>query len=162
MGTQLVQNSDGSVSLRSDADAIDHLRVGGPSAPSTANPRWSNEKTAKMPLAAGASAGGVLAWQNPEAGAIIVTGLVIDLTTKSTAASTCDFGTAANGTTSNDGLIDGLDTGTAAGTFDNNTDKGTNGKTRQRLAAGAYVTGSQATGAAAGLAGYAYISYLPV
>jgi len=162
MGTQLVQNPDGSVSLRSDADAIDHLRVGGPVAPSVANPRWSNEKTVKVPLAAGASAGGVLAWQNPETGAIIVTGLVIDLTTKSTGASTADFGTAANGTTSNDGLIDGLDTGTATGTFDNNTDKGTNGRTRQRLAAGAYVTGSQATGAVAGLAGYAYITYIPV
>jgi hypothetical protein len=161
MGTQIVQNPDGSVSLRSDADAIDHVRVGGPASPSVASPRWSNEKTVKLPLAAGASAGGVLAWQNPEAGAILITGLVIDVTTKSTAAGTASFGTAANGTTSSANLIDTLDVGTAAGLFDNNTDKGTNGKTRQKLAAGGYVTGSQATGAVAGLVGFAYVTYLP-
>jgi hypothetical protein len=162
MGTQIVQNPDGSVSLRSDADSIDHLRVGGPASPSAANPRWSNEKTVKVPLSTGASAGGVLAWQNPEVGAIIVTSFVLDLTTKSTGASTASFGAAANGTTASANLIDTLDTGTAAGTFDNNTDKGTLGRTRQKLGAGAFVTGSQASGAVAGLAGFAYISYIPV
>ncbi|MEA2781439.1 MAG: hypothetical protein QOK29_2983 [Rhodospirillaceae bacterium] len=162
MGTQIVQNPDGSVSLRGDADAIDHIRVGGPTTPSAANPRWSNEKTVKVPLTAGSSAGGVLAWQNPESVAILITGLVVDVTTKSTGAGTASFGTAANGTTSSANLIDTLDVGTAAGTFDNNTDKGTLGKTRQRLATGSYVTGSQATGAVAGLVGNAYITYIPV
>jgi hypothetical protein len=162
MGTQIVQNPDGSVSLKSDADSIDHLRVGGPSNPSAANPRWSNEKSVKVPLSTGASAGGVLAWANPEVGAVIITGMVVDITTKSTGASTTSFGAAANGTTSSANLIDSLDTGTAAGTFDNNTDKGTNGKTRQRLAAGQFVTGSQASGAVAGLVGFAYITYIPV
>ena len=162
MGTQIVQNEDGSVSLRSDADAIDHVRVGGPAAPSVSRPRWSNEKTVKVPISAGASAGGVLAWQKPEAGAVIITRLVVDVTTKSTGAGTASFGTAANGSTSGANLIDTLDVGTAAGTFDNVTDKGTNGKTRQRLAAGAFVTGSQASGAVAGLVGFAYITYIPV
>ncbi len=163
MGTQLVQNPDGSVSLRSDADAIDHIRVGGPASPTAASPRWSNEKTVKIPLAGGVdSPCGLLAWQNPEAVAVIVTGLVLDVTTKATGACTASFGTAASGTTSSANLIDTLDVGTAAGTFDNNTEKGANGKTRQRLAAGAFVTGSRASGASAGLAGYAYITFIPV
>jgi hypothetical protein len=42
---------------------------------------------------------------------------------------------------------------------DNLGDAGTNGKTRQKLAAGKWVTGSVASGAAAGLVGFAYIHY---
>ena len=161
MGTNLRQNSDGSVSLVSDADAIEHVRVGGPVNPTAAAPRWSNEKTVKIALIAADTAGAALAWQNPEAGAILVTGVVVDVTTKSTGAGTLSIGTAANGTTSAANLIDTLDVGTAAGLFDNNTDKGTNGKTRQKLAAGQYITGSRASGALAGLAGNAYITYIP-
>ena len=80
--------------------------------------------------------------------------------TKSTGACTIDVGTTAvSAATSSDNLIDGLDTGTAIGTFDNITDKGTNGKSRQKLASGKWVTASMASGAAAGTVGYAYIEY---
>jgi hypothetical protein len=161
MGTNLRQNPDGSVSLVSDADAIEHVRVGGPASPSVALPRWSNEKTVKVPLAAGAAAAGILSWQNPEVGAIIVTSLVVDVTTKTTGACTASFGQAATSIASQN-LIDTLDVGTAIGTFDNNTDKGALGKTRQKVGAGQFVTGSQQTGAVAGLAGFAYITYIPV
>ena len=120
-------------------------------------------KCAKVALANADTAGGVLAWQNPESSAIILVRVVIDRTTKSTGACTLDVGTAANGTTSSDNLIDGLDVGTATGVGDNIEDKGTNGKSRQRMDAkgGAtdYITASKATGAAAGLAGNAYIFY---
>jgi len=117
-------------------------------------------KIARVALAAVDTAGGVFAWANPEAGDILISRLVIDVTTKSTGASTVDIGTTAtNATTSSDTLIDGLDTGTAAGIFDNITDKGTNGKSRQRLATGKWVTGSVASGASAGIVGYAYIFY---
>jgi hypothetical protein len=117
-------------------------------------------KIAKVALAAADTGGGVLAWQNPESSSIVITRLVVDVTTKSTAACTVDFGTTeTNATTSSDTLLDGVDVGTAAGTFDNITDKGTNGKSRQKLASGKWVTGSMASGAAAGLAGYAYIEY---
>jgi hypothetical protein len=161
MGTNLRQNPDGSVSLVSDADAIEHVRVGGPVNPTAASPRWSNEKTVKIALVAADAAGGALAWQNPEAGSILVTGVVLDITTKSTGAGTISVGTAANGTTASANLIDTLDVGTAAGLFDNNTDKGALGKTRQKVAAGSYVTGSKASGALAGLVGNAYITYIP-
>jgi len=120
--------------------------------------------TVRLALATGATGGGVLAWQNPHDSAIIITRLVLDVTTKTTAACTVDAGSAANGTTSSDNLINGLDIGTAIGTFDNVSDGGTNGKARQKLAAkgGAadYLTVSQASGAIAGLVGYAYVTYI--
>lgn len=117
-------------------------------------------KIAKVALAAADTGGGVLAWANPESGSIIITRVVLDVTTKSTAACTLDVGTTAtSATTSSDTLLDGLDVGTAAGTFDNVEDQGTNGTSRQKLATGKWVTASMASGAAAGLVGYAYIEY---
>ena len=118
---------------------------------------------ARVALAAVDTGGGVLAWQNPEASSIIITRVVIDATTKATGACTIDVGTTAtSATTSSDTLLDGLDVGTAATTADNITDKGTNGKSRQKLASGKWVTGSMASGAAAGLVGYAYIEYFVI
>jgi hypothetical protein len=114
-----------------------------------------------VPLSNSADTGGaVLSWQNPEGVAIIITGFVADVTTASDAAATVDFGTTAtSATTSSDNLIDGLDVNAAVITADNITNIGTNGKSRQKLAAGKWITGSRASGAVAGLAGYAYIEY---
>lgn len=120
---------------------------------------------ARATLAALDTAGGVLGWQNPESVAIIVTRVDVDVTTKSTSASTVDIGPAANGTTLNDTCMDGVDFGTAAGLFDNVTHKGTNGTGvafKLAAAGGAtdYITISKASGACAGLAGVAYIHYI--
>lgn len=107
------------------------------------------------------TAGGVFAWQNPHENNIAIIGCYIHVTTVATAACTIDVGTTAtSATTSSDTLLDGLDVNAATGVFDNNTDKGTNGKTRQVLAAGKWVTASKASGASAGLVGYAYIEYI--
>jgi hypothetical protein len=120
-------------------------------------------KIAKVALGVADTAGGVLSWANPEGVAIIITKIVVDVTTVSTGACTMDFGTTAvSATTTSDTLIDGLDTNSAVITADNITDKGTNGKSRQKLAAGKWVTGSKASGAAAGTAGFAYIHYTVV
>lgn len=118
-------------------------------------------KVAKVALGNAADTGGaIIAWQNPEATSIIISRIEINLTTVATGACTADFGTTAtNATTSSDNLIDGVDLNAAIGVFDNITDKGTNGKSRQLLASGKWVTGSRASGAVAGLAGYAYIFY---
>ena len=62
----------------------------------------------------GTTAGGVLSWANPTGETIFVEDLIIDVTTKSTSAATCDIGVAANGTTSSDTIYDALDVGTAA------------------------------------------------
>lgn len=114
----------------------------------------------RVALAALDTAGGVLSVANPEGASLIVTRLILDVTTKSTAACTVDAGIAANGTTSADNLLDGLDVGTAAGVFDNTENGGTNGKGAKKWGASEYLTASMASGAAAGLAGYAYIEYI--
>lgn len=113
----------------------------------------------KVALASADTAGGVLAWANPTGATIFVTRIIFDVTTKATGACTVDVGTAADGTTSNDTLMDGLDVGTAAGVFDNVENQGTNGVGVKKVTSSQYVTASKASGAAAGLVGYAYIHY---
>lgn len=115
----------------------------------------------KIALAALDTGGGVLSFLNPEGADIIIPagGLVLDVTTKSTSACTVDAGISTGATTLNDTLIDGLDVGTAAGVFDNGANAGTNGGAA-KLPAGSYVTISMASGAAAGLVGYAYLHYI--
>ncbi len=115
-------------------------------------------RVAEVDLSAVDTAGGLFAW-SPGAAAI-VKGLFLDVTTKATAACTVDCGVAANGTTSNDTLIDGLDVNAATGLFSNIIDHGTNGLAHVRCGATQYVTGSVATGASAGIVGKAYIEYI--
>lgn len=130
--------------------------------PSSESTTHRGDKIAKVALAALDTGGGVLSWVNPEAGAIIITGLTVDVTTASSGACTVDLGTTAtSATTTSDTLIDGVSVAAIA-TVSNIDDKGTNGKSRQKLAVGKWVTGSMASGAAAGLAGYAYIRYYVV
>lgn len=104
----------------------------------------------------------VQAWQNPESGAILVERAVLDVTTQSTGACTLDIGrTTVSATTGADTLLDGISVA-AAGVFDstNDTDNGTNGVAKvQKLAAGGWVTVSEASGAAEGLVGTLYIYY---
>ena len=66
--------------------------------------------------------------------------------------------TAASATTSSDDAIDGL-SGATAGTFDNIENQGTNGKSALKVAAGKWITASEASGDVTGLVGYAYIHY---
>jgi hypothetical protein len=114
----------------------------------------------KVPLAALDTAGGVLSIANPEGVPLIVTKVVIDLITKSTGAGTLDVGIAANGTTTADNLIDGLDVNAAAGAF--GSPSGTNGLPAKKWGVTEYLTASKATGNMAGLVGYAYIEYIRV
>jgi hypothetical protein len=117
------------------------------------------DRVAIVPLAAVDTGGGLFSWQNPEGVAIAITGIEIDVQTPSSGACTGDFGTAtASGTTSSDNLVDGLDL-SVAGLYNNVEEKGANGKSKQRLASGKWVTGSKATGASSGLVGFAYIHY---
>jgi len=122
------------------------------------------EKVAKIALSAVNTAGGVFAWQNDEGASIIVTGLYLNVTTKTTGACSLDCGTTAtSATTLSDNLINAVDVNSAAGVFDNITDKGTNGKSRQLLASGKWVTGSVVSGgASAGIVGFAYIRYIVI
>ena len=121
-------------------------------------------KVAKIALAAVDTGGGVFSWQNDEGASIIVQRLILDVTTKSTGACSLECGTTAtSATTLSDNLINAVDVNSAAGVFDNITDKGTNGKSRQKLAAGKWVTGSVVSGgASAGIVGFAYIEYIVI
>lgn len=117
-------------------------------------------KVAKKTLAGASIHAAVQAWQNPEAVAIIITRVVLDRTTKSTGASTMDIGTTAtSATTASDNLLDGVNSGAAEAIEDNIADAGTNGKARQKLAAGKWVTFKEASGDVTGLAANAYIHY---
>lgn len=120
------------------------------------------KKVAKVALGHADTGGGVLSWANPEADSILITKIVFDVTTGSTGECTLDVGTTAtSATTSSNTLMDGINVATA-GVFDNITNKGENGTSLQKLAAGKWVTATKASGSAAGLKGYAYIEYILV
>lgn len=156
----LRQYTNGTAAFVNTADAVKDWRMGGPATATVAAPRFLGERIAKIPLAAADTGGGVFAWQNDEGATIIVTSVRLYVTTVATAAGTVDIGTTAtNATTSSDNLIDGLDVHSATGLFSNTADGGTNGKTHQTLAAGKWITASKASGAMAGLVGFAYIRY---
>lgn len=110
-------------------------------------------------LAALDTGGGVVGIANPEDVDIIVTRVVLDVTTKTTAACTLDGGIAAAITTSSDNLIDGLDVNAATGVFGNIQNKAGNGKELQRWDSDEFFTLSKKTGAAAGLVGSYFIEY---
>lgn len=114
---------------------------------------------ADLTAATSNAAGGVLSIANPEGEDLIITSFVLNVTTKSTGAATLDIGIAANGTTSKDTLLDGVDVGTAAGVFDNITNKGTNGKTVIVWGASEYLTAT-ASATVAGIVGEVVVEYI--
>lgn len=120
-------------------------------------------KVAKVALTAGAANAFAFAWQNPEASAIAVTRVLLDITTAGgTATAVLDIGTGATATTHSDNLIDGIDAN-ATGLSDNITEKGSNGKSRQRMDANGgttdYLTGQILVEKADNLVGNVYIHY---
>lgn len=119
------------------------------------------EQVVKVALAAVDTAAGLLSWQNKTGKTIRINRLVIQRTTASSGAGTGDFGVAATAIL-NDTLIDGLDLNAAAGIADNHLNPGSSGLSGAYLPADQYVTGSVASGASAGLVGFAYIFYTPL
>lgn len=117
---------------------------------------WRGQNVSRVALGTADTAGGVLAWANPAGASIIVTNVVLNITTATSGACTLDVGIAANGTTSNDTFIDGVNAN-ATGAKDTIKDAGTNGVACQQLTSSQYITASKATGSAAGMVGFAYI-----
>lgn len=118
-------------------------------------------KTVRVPLSAAAdTAGAILAWANPE-GVAIIAEILVDVTTATSGACTADFGVAADATTLNDTLIDGVSLN-ATGVKNGVKNAGTNGVMYVRVGPTQYITGSTASGAVAGLVGNAYIRYIKV
>ncbi len=114
-------------------------------------------KIKRVALNAVNTAGGVFAFQPGVA--CLVERVILDVQMQSSGACTVDAGVAANATTLSDTLIDGVSVA-AAGPKDNIEDKGTNGKARQVCSASQWITGSVASGASAGLVGFAYLHYV--
>jgi len=107
----------------------------------------------------GTTAGGIMSLANPEGAALIITRFIINLATEATGSATGDFGVAANGTTSSDTLLDGVNLGAAAAIFDNVDDQGTNGQSVLTWSATQFITGT-ASASLAGLVGTYYIEYI--
>lgn len=155
------QKPDGSVAWSSQTDGSEGGRHGGPSTATASAPHHRTASWVKFGVTgAVTSAGGLFAWRpEDQSRSHYITRIGLDVTTASSGASTIDIGTGATATTSNDTLIDGL-SGAATGLFDNVENQGTNGVGMKKLAAGSYVTGSQATGDITGLVGNVVIEYI--
>lgn len=89
---------------------------------------------------------------NPLGETLIIKNCIIYLSTASTGACTVDIGVAADATTSNDSLIDGLSIATA-GAFGGSVDGGTNGKNVKVWSATQYVNCADASGDPTGAVG---------
>ncbi|TAK98948.1 MAG: hypothetical protein EPO08_17750 [Rhodospirillaceae bacterium] len=155
------QRPDGSVTWYSDQEGLDLGRAGGPKTPTAATQaKYRLATVAVVPLGIAAGNGGVVSWQPDNNGIdYIISAVDLDITSAQSG-QTVNIGTAANGSTSSANLLDTLSIA-ATGTFDNTTDKGTNGKSRQHLTAGQFITAT-ASGTPASLAGNLYITYWPV
>lgn len=115
------------------------------------------KKVIKLPIANVDTAGGLAALLNPFGVDVLITRCIVHTTTAATGACTLDAGVAANATTADDELIDGLDVNAAAGIFDNLIDPGTNGEPVALWEDDQYFTASAKTGASAGLVGNIYL-----
>ncbi|MBU6231821.1 hypothetical protein KGP36_04070 [Patescibacteria group bacterium] len=115
-------------------------------------------KIAKLTANGGTdTGGGITSWVNPEAGAIMIMRCWLDVTTVATGVCTVSVGTTAvSGTTLANNLLNGQDTHSATGVFNYNP------PAVIRLAAGAWVTASTATGASGGQVANLYIEYINI
>jgi hypothetical protein len=121
--------------------------------------RFVGQNTIKRTISGStATSGIVLAVPNPEGMVVLVDRAMLYVRTASSGASTLDIGVAANATTSSDNLIDGR-SGAVVGLYDNITDGGTNGKSRQLLQSGGYVTVTVASGNITGLVADVFVTY---
>lgn len=111
-------------------------------------------------ITAATFAGGeILGLANPEGEDLLITRFILNVTTPATGAANADAGIAADATTSDDGLLDGVDVGTAAAVFDNFDDQGNNGQSVLAWGADEYLTITPSA-SAAGFVGDVYIEYI--
>jgi len=108
----------------------------------------------RVALADSDAAAGIVSLANPEGADVIIPvgGLVLDVATVATGACTVDVGIDADGTGSSDTLLDGVDANAAVAIFSN--------AAARKWGANQFLTASKATGAAAGLVGHLYVSYI--
>ena len=130
------------------------------------NHQDSQSKLVKLPInggiaitATGHAAGAHgIAWKNPEGVDIIVECVVLDVTTQATGSATMDIGVAADGNTTSDTLLDGVNVGAAPILATSGVNGGTNGKTMVPMTSSQYITGD-GNASLAGLVGNIWIKY---
>lgn len=98
---------------------------------------------------------GVFQIENTFGSDLVVDRVIILITTASTLASSIDIGVAADGVTSANNLLDGID-GTSLGATDNirSMDDGSSGRSVMLWQSGEFINGSLDIGATAGLVGF--------
>lgn len=157
MAVNLVQNPDGSASLRNEVDGKDIGRVGGvPVGSATATtPAWRMGKRIIVPLSATAGVGAAIAqYQNTNSYAYYVQSVLLDIQTGSTASCTVNVDVGSLATSSGTGIWSLYDL-SQTGLFNNfNT---ANGKGYKKLSANQYVNVIMTAGSATGLVGVAVI-----
>ena len=95
---------------------------------------------------------------NPFGQDLLILSATIRVTTASTGASTVDIGVAANATTTNDGLLDGLSLATL-GLYTNAEDAGTNGEQTMVWGSSQFLNVAEASGDVAGVVGQLIVQY---
>jgi hypothetical protein len=110
-------------------------------------------------LTAGDGSGVIVSEANPEDRDLYITRVIVEIETQSAGASTLDIGVAADATTSNDTLIDGL-SGATAGIFCNGKDPGSNGKLGKKWGSSEFFNVAEASGDVTGLVGKIYVDYV--
>ena len=103
--------------------------------------------------------GGMISIANPYGEEVFIADVFVDVSTPSTGAATADVGVAADGTTTADTLIDGVDIGTAAIEANNIDNKGTNGGRLKAWGTTQFITGT-ASADSSGLVGTYKITVL--
>ena len=154
------QNADGSLGVISESEGIEVNRIGGPKTPTAATGyTHRQENTAKITLgvATGALTQSLVQWQPPNNAEDVIITLVY-VSVQTTGAANLECGTAISNSIGSSNLIDALPL-SAPGLFDNITDKGSSGKSRQYLTAGSFVVASP-DATPAGLVGSMYITYI--
>ena len=159
------QNDDGSAGIINSPDGKELLRVGGPAtpaattgftAPSDDTHLAVNVAKVTLGIGTGALTNSLVLWQPPNNSEdVIVTRVVVSIGTTAQANMAC--GTAISNSISSSNIIDALSL-SSPGLFDNITDKGSNGKSRQYLTAGSFVVASPSA-TPANLVGTMFIEY---
>jgi len=140
MGTNARQTQGGGFALYDDVTSSKVMEAGG-------THRALIIKQLPIVGVVATTGGAILAWANPENVPIIIDRVEIDVITKSTGAANISVGTAANGTTSSANLIDTYAIGGTEKVVTNMDDKGTNGKSVQKMSLSQFltITGSATT-----------------
>ena len=144
MGTNLKQHPDGSLGLFSESEGKSLLIVGGPVAVAGGSVvGYHQHTTVKIAFGASSGTAGLFSVVSPFTEDVIIDGCKLNVTA-GFGVGTAWIAVGTGSTSSTDygnNLIDQV-TATAAGVYDNITDKGTNGKSRQKWTAGTWITGT--------------------